>query len=88
MREVEREVIAEIKQSHNLAKLREALEALHGKLNHKEMDKLQEEKSKMDSRIETQRFASIIQKSNHYERVENEFNTVNQFLKSNIDGAN
>ena len=44
MREVEREVIKQIRESTNLEQLRQALEALHQKLNHKEMDKLQEEK--------------------------------------------
>lgn len=87
MREVEREVIAQIRQSSNLDRLREALEALHQKLNHKEMDKLQDEKSKIDSRIETQRFASITQKQHHYERVKADFERINGFLEEKISGA-
>ena len=60
MRDVEREVMNQIKSSGNLAALREALEALHQKISHKQMDKLQEEKKSIDQRIETNRFANIV----------------------------
>ena len=60
VREVEKEVIASIKSSTNLAALKEALDALHAKLNHKQMDRLEEEKKLIDVRVETQRYASIV----------------------------
>jgi len=60
VRSIEREVIASIKSSTNLQALKEALSALHSQLNNREMDKLEEEKRLLDTRIETQRFAYIV----------------------------
>ena len=51
------------------------------------MDKLQDEKSKIDGRIETQRFASITQKQHHYDRVKTDFKRINDFLEEKIRGA-
>ena len=60
IRDIEKEVHSQIKSSNSLEALRDALEALHEKLNHKQMDQLQEEKKTIDNRIETQRFANIV----------------------------
>lgn len=53
IREVEKEVISQIKSSVNLQSLREALEALHAKINHKEFDQIEDEKKAIDGRVDT-----------------------------------
>ena len=41
----------------------------------------------MDARIQTQRYAIIIQKSIYYDKVKSDFNDTNDFLESNIVNA-
>ena len=52
-------MISQIKASTNLMLLNEAIDALHKKLNHTEMAKLDKEKKKLDARVESQRYTYI-----------------------------
>ena len=87
VKEVERDVIAQIKASENLKRLREAHDQLYQKLNHKEMDLLQEEKRVIDSRVDTQRYCYIVQHRQHYESVQEQYTTLNRFLEEKIEGV-
>ena len=53
IKEIEREVIIQIKWSNNLNSLHVLLENLYQKLNHRQMDKLEEEKKDIDMKIKT-----------------------------------
>jgi aryl-alcohol dehydrogenase-like predicted oxidoreductase len=52
MKKIEKEVNAQIMNSKNTSQLRSALSALHYKLNHKEMDRLHEQKNELDQRAD------------------------------------
>jgi hypothetical protein len=49
-----------------MKQMKTALSALHYKLNHKEMDRLHEEKSNLDARIDQHRYAFIARHRDHY----------------------
>ena len=70
IKEVEKEVISQIKASKNLENLKASLDALLQKLNHTEMAKLQEEKKTIDARVGAQRFAYIAAREPEYLKLE------------------
>ena len=84
IKEVEKELITRIKASQNLKMLKGSLDALLNKINHAEMAKLEEEKKKIDSRIEANRYAFIAQREKDYIVVEDDFKRVNKFLSEKI----
>lgn len=51
------------------------------------MDRLEEEKKTIDVRVENQRYAFVARKKDHYDQVETELNTLNQFLASQVEAA-
>ena len=87
IKEVEKEVISQIKASTNLMLLNEAIDALHKKLNHTEMAKLDKEKKKLDARVESQRYTYIAMREEDYNKTEKSFQDINTFLNEKIDGV-
>lgn len=53
------------------------INALHLKLNSKDMDRLEEEKKTIDVRVDTQRYAFVARRKEHYNLVEQELDTLN-----------
>jgi hypothetical protein len=60
---------------------------LHFKLNNKDMDRLEEEKKTVDVRVETQRYAFVAQRKVHYDEVEQDLDSLNQYLSENVAAA-
>jgi len=44
------------------------------------MDRLEEEKKTIDVRVDTQRYAFVARRKEHYEKVETELEELNNFL--------
>ena len=51
------------------------------------MAKLQEEKKTIDARVDAQRFGYIARRENQYNKVEQDFEQINQFLAKKIEGV-
>ena len=67
--------------------LNEAIDALHKKLNHTEMAKLDKEKKKLDARVESQRYTYIAMREEDYNKTEQSFQQINTFLNDKIEGV-
>lgn len=51
------------------------------------MDRLEEEKKTIDVRVETQRYAYVARRKEHYDYVETELDNLNSFLSSQVEAA-
>jgi len=74
-------VLAQIQTSESLNKLKEVIDQLSIKLNSQDMDRLAEEKKTIDVRVDTQRYAFVSRRKEHFDGVENELSNLNKFFE-------
>lgn len=74
-------MLAQIQTSESLNKLKEVIDQLSTKLNSQDMDRLAEEKKTIDVRVDTQRYAFVSRRKEHFDGVENELSNLNKFFE-------
>lgn len=67
--------------------MKTALAAIHYKLNHKEMDRLREEKMQLDCRVDQHRYAFVARHRDHYKSVRQDLDDLNTYMATHVSGT-
>ena len=80
VKDVEREVMTQVRNSQSIKQMKVALDLLDKKINHSVMDKLEEEKNQLDLKVDANRFAYVVKHKEHYDEIEQKFDTISSEL--------